>query len=40
MNAGFDGALGASDDVGDFLDREILKKMQNQNFAVLNAQAA
>jgi hypothetical protein len=40
VNAGFDGPLGAADDVGDFQDGKVPKKMQNENFAVLDAKAA
>jgi hypothetical protein len=40
VNAGFDGALGATDNVGDFQDGEVLKKMQNKDLALFNAKPA
>ena len=34
MNAGFDGALGATDDLCDLRERQVLEKMQDQNLAM------
>jgi hypothetical protein len=40
VDSRLDGALGAADDVSDFQDGKVLKKMQNKNFTVFNAKAA
>jgi hypothetical protein len=40
VDAGFDGPLGAADDLGNFQDGKILKKVQSESFAMLDAETA